>query len=195
MRTRTGISRGALAWSFLLVSAIGLIAAGCGAKSLILRVDLLSFLSASEKSAHYGPIPGGLSDSVIVAPSRSISLLPGIRDITSVSNVAIDAAGQFVNVTGSGSGSIRIYVSAAGTDPFTTDTTPIVLPFTLAPATTDTVSVTVSGDAELAELFLGDKAQLAIRVAFNAAVGPPLEGDFNLITLRAVVTAKQNIIQ
>jgi hypothetical protein len=186
MRSRLGIP--------LLMVLLGLAAAGCGDKALILRVDLLSFLSASEKSAHYGPIPGGVSDSVVVTPSRAINLLPGIRDITSVSDVAIDAAGTFANTTGSGTGTVKIYVSAEGTDPFTADTTPIVIPVTLAPATTDTVSVTISGDSQLADLFLGDKAQLGMRVTLDSAVGPALEGDFTLITLRAIVTAKQDIV-
>lgn len=193
MRSRFGIPRRALAWSSLVLVLGGFLAAGCGDKSLILRIDLLSFLSPSEKTAHYGPIPGGLSDSVTVT-SRAISLLPGIKDITSVSDVTIDAAGTFANTTGSGAGTVKIFVSAEGTDPFTTDTTPIVLPVTLAPATTDTVSVTVGGDAQLAALFLGDKAQLGIRVTLNSAVGPALEGDFTLITLRAIVTAKQNVV-
>jgi hypothetical protein len=175
----------------LLLAAFGL--AGCGDKSLILRVDLLSFLAPSEKSAHYGPIPGGLADSVVVT-SRGLSLLPGVRDITQVSNVTIEAAGAFANATGSGTATVKIYVSAEGTDPFTTDTTPIVIPVTLTPATTDTASVTIGGDAQLADLFLADKAQLGIRVAFASAPGPALEGDFTLITLRAIVTAKQDIV-
>ncbi|MEP7028451.1 MAG: hypothetical protein ABI960_07640 [Candidatus Eisenbacteria bacterium] len=173
---------------------ISLALAGCGDKSLILRVDLLSFLTPSETQAHYGPLPGGLSDSITVTSSRQINLLPGIRDITSVSAVSIDAAGVFANSTGSGSGTVKIFISAEGTDPFTTDTTPIVLPITLAPATTDTVAVTISGDSQLADLFLGDKAQLGIRLTLQSAVGPALEGDFTLTTLRAVVTARQNII-
>ena len=173
---------------------IALALAGCGNKNLILRVDLLSFLTSSETQAHYGPVPGGLSDSVTVTPSRQINLLPGIRDITTVSDVSIDAAGKFVNATGSGTGTVKIFVSAAGTDPFTTDTSPIVLPITLAPATTDSVAVTINADSQLADLFLGDKAQLGIRVTLNSAVGPALEGDFTLTRLRAVVTARQNIV-
>lgn len=178
---------------FLALLLFGALTAGCGAKSLILRIDLLSFLTASETSAHYGPIPGGLSDSTTVT-SRSINLLPGVQDITSVSDVTVEAAGAFANQTGSGNAQVKIYVSAAGTDPFTTDTTPIVIPVTLAPATTDTAAVTIGGDSQLAALFLNDKAQLGIRVAFTSNVGPALEGDFKLITLRAIVTAKQDIV-
>jgi hypothetical protein len=177
----------------LSLLAFGALTAGCGARSLILRVDLLSFLTASETQAHYGPIPGGVSDSTTVS-STGINLLPGVQDITSVTAVTIEAAGEFANSTGSGTAQVKIYVSPEGTDPFTTDTTPIVLPVTLTPATTDTTSVTIGGDSGLASLFLADKAQLGIKVAFTSNAGPALEGDFRLITLKAIVTAKQDIV-
>jgi hypothetical protein len=175
-----------------LALAAGLLA-GCGDHSLILNVDILSFLAPSETAGHYGPIPGGVTDSATIV-SRSLDLLPGVNDITNVSDVQVTAAAAFANATGSGEATARIYVSAAGTDPFTTDATPIVLPVTLLPGVTDTVTVTVAGDTELAGLFLGDEAELGIRVVFAAGAGEPLEGDFRLVTLRAVVTAKQDIV-
>jgi hypothetical protein len=187
-RMRPGKPIGLLA---ALVVALGLV--GCGDHSLILRVDLLSFLTTAETHAHYGPIPGGITDSVTVASSRTINLLPGINDITTVSDVSVDAVGTFVNATGSGSGVVKIFVSAEGTDPFTTDTSPIVLPITLAPAATDSVAVTISGDSELANLFLGKTAEIGIRLTLQSATGP-LEGDFALTTLKAIVTAKQDVI-
>lgn len=180
----------ALAFALLVA---GVVAAGCGDHQLILHVDILSFLSPSETSGHYGPIPGGVRDSVTIV-SRSLDLLPGINDITSVTDVQVTAAAEFANQTGSGTATVKVYVSPAGTDPFTADTTPIVVPITLAPATTDTASVTIAGDRELAGLFLGDKAQLGIRVTFDSAPGPALEGDFRLITLSAVVTARQDVV-
>jgi hypothetical protein len=180
-----------LVWAPVALAA--LLLSGCGDHSLILNVDILSFLSPSETAGHYGPIPGGVTDSVTVV-SRSLDLLPGVNDITNVSDVEVTAAAQFANATGSGAATAKIFVSAAGTDPFTADTTPIVLPVTLQPGVTDTVSVTVAGDAELAGLFLGDRAELGIRVGYTSGAGAALEGDFRLVTLRAVVTAKQDIV-
>jgi hypothetical protein len=180
--------------ALLALLAVALLAgAGCGDHQLILTVDILSFLTPAETSGHYGPIPGGVTDSLTIA-ARGIDLLPGINDITSVTDVKITAAAEFANATGSGTATVKVFVSPEGTDPFTADTTPIVLPVTLAPATTDTVSVTVAGDTELAGLFLGDKAELGIRVTFNSAPGPALEGDFRLVTLSAVVTARQDVV-
>ena len=49
--------------AFALALAVAF-AAGCGDKTLILRVDLLSFLTPEEQDAHYGPVPAGITDSV-----------------------------------------------------------------------------------------------------------------------------------
>ena len=154
--------------ALLAVALLG--AAGCGDHQLILTVDILSFLTPAETSGHYGPIPGGVTDSLTIA-ARGIDLLPGINDITSVTDVKITAAAEFANQTGAGTATVKVFVSPEGTDPFTADTTPIVLPVTLAPATTDTVSVT-----------------------FDSAPGPALAGDFRLVTLSAVVTARQDVV-
>ena len=179
--------------SALVLAALLGAVSGCGDHALILNVDILSFLSPSETSGHYAPIPG-FSDTVTIV-SRSLDLLPGVNDITNVTDVHITAAAEFANLSGAGTATARIYLSAAGTDPFMADTTPIVLPVTLAPGVTDTASVTVAGDTELAGLFLGDEAELGIRIEFaSASPSEPLEGDFRLVTLQAVVTAKQDIV-
>jgi len=171
-----------------------LVLAGCGDKALILRIDVLSFLSPADTHAHYGPIPGGVTDSVTVAGSRSLTLLPGIKDITAVQNVEVDAAGVFANTTGSGTATVKIFLSPSGTDPFTAATTVIVLPVTLTPATNDTVRVSIAGDQQLRDLFVSDKAELGIRATVAATTGP-VEGDFTLTELRAIVTAKQSVTQ
>jgi hypothetical protein len=178
---------------FATLVLAALLAAGCGDHQLILHVDILSFLSPAETAGHYGPIPGGVSDSVTVT-SRTIDLLPGVNDITNVTAVTVTAAAAFANATGSGEATAKIYLSPEGTDPFTADTTPIVIPVTLAPGVTDTVAVTIAGDSELAGLFLGKKAELGIRVAFMSNPGPALEGDYQLTVLEAVVTAKQDVV-
>ena len=55
------------------------------------------------------------------------------------------------------------------------------------------MAVTISGDSELADLFLGKTAEIGIRLTLQATTGP-LEGDFALTTLKAIVTAKQDVI-
>jgi hypothetical protein len=185
-------SRPAAPLLLALVLALGLAGAGCGDRNLILRVDLLSFLDPSETQGHYGPVPGGLSDSVTIVAARRVDLLPGLSDVTIVRDVALHIAGEFRNQTGSGSGTIKIYLSGPGTDPFTADTSPIVVPFAVAGADTDSVALVIDGVSELAGLFTGLEAQMGLRLTLTSDLGPePLEGDFQLTQLLAVVTARR----
>jgi hypothetical protein len=170
--------------------------AGCGDKNLILRVDLLSFLSPAERSAHYGPVPGGVSDSFAVVTGRRLNLLPGLEDVTSVTDVQLEVGAVVRNLTGSGTGRVSVYLSPEGTDPFVADTTPLVATFAVNGAMSDTIETITVGDEELAALFTAKEAQLGIRVALTSNVGlEPLEGDFELTTLRAIVTARQAVFE
>ncbi len=168
--------------------------AGCGDKALILRIDLLSFLSASERQSHYGPVPPGISDSATVVAGRRLNLLPGLESVTRVTDVQLEVGAIVNNLTGSGTGRIAVYLSPAGSDPFTTDTTPIIGTFAVNGAMSDTIETITVGDAELAGLFTAKEAQLGIRVVLNSGVGvQPLEGDVVLTRLHAIVTARQDV--
>jgi len=184
----------------LLLLALALVAAtvtaGCGDKNLILRIDLLSFLTPEERHAHYGPVPAGITDSVEVVQSRRLNLLPGLQDVTTVTSVQIEVAAIVDNLTGAGSGRIAVYLSPVGTDPFVADSTPVVGTFVVNGAMADTIETIRVGDAELAELFTGKEAQIGIRLVLNSAPGvDPMEGDITITTLRAVVTASEAIFE
>ena len=177
-----------------LAFAGSLLLAGCGDRALILRVDLLSFLAPGETQVHYGPIPGGLSDSADVVSGRRLNLLPGLESVTRVNDVQLEVGAVVNNQTGAGSGRIAIYRSAAGTDPFTSDPTPIVGTFAVNGAMADTIETIVVGDEELAALFTAKEAEMGIRVVLDSAPGvTPLEGDVVLTRLRAIVTARQDV--
>jgi hypothetical protein len=182
--------------ALVAVAAIALAAvlAGCGNKNLILRVDLLSFLDAGEQASHYGPLPGGLADSIEVVSGRRLNLLPGLQDVTAVTDVQLEVGAVVNNQTGAGTGRIAVYLSPEGTDPFTTDTSPIVGTFAVNGAMSDTIETITVGDAELAALFTAKQVQIGIRVSLDSAVGPtPLEGDVVLTRLRAIVTARDAV--
>jgi hypothetical protein len=192
MRIHRLQTRPALLAAFALAAAIGL--AGCGDRSLILRVDLLSFLAPSERQSHYGPVPPGVSDSANVVAGRRLNLLPGLEDVTRVTDVQLEVAAVVNNLTGSGTGRLAVYLSPAGTDPFVADPTPLVATFAVSGAMADTIETITVGDAELAELFTSKEAQIGIRVVLDSGAGvDPLEGDVVLTTLRAIVTARQDV--
>lgn len=184
--------RSSLAGALALVVAVAL--AGCGDRALILRVDLLSFLSAGERATHYGPVPPGISDSANVVTGRRLNLLPGLESVTRVTDVQLEVGAIVNNQTGSGTGRIAVHLSPAGTDPFTTDTTPIIGTFAVSGAMSDTIETITVGDAELAALFTAKEAELGIRVVLQSAAGlQPLEGDVVLTRLHAIVTARQDV--
>jgi hypothetical protein len=181
--------------AFALALAVAF-AAGCGDKTLILRVDLLSFLTPEEQDAHYGPVPAGITDSVEVVRSRQLNLLPGLEDVASVTDVQLEVGAIIDNLTGAGRGRIGVYLSPGGTDPFVADTTPIEGTFEVDGAMSDTIQTVHVGDTDLAELFTSKEAQIGIRLVLEStAGGPPLEGDIRITTLRAVVTAKEAVFE
>jgi hypothetical protein len=181
---------------FVLITLFGvayLTLVGCGDKNLILRVDILSFLDPAVTQGHYGPIPAGVTDSVTIA-NVEIDLVPGISSVTVVKSADIEVGAEFANLTGSGSGTVRVYFSDPATDPLTTP--PIVVPVTLLPDSTTTVELSVAGDPRIAQLFTGEAMRIALRLVLSSGAGPdPLEGDARLTRLRAIVTAGQGVFE
>src|SRR5258705_10565626 len=140
------------AWLLLLPLLLG----GCGDRSLILTVDVLSFLSPSDVSQSYS-IPGGFSADTEDVGSESDNLLPGVKDVTEVVSATLKIGASFDNQTGTASGTLLIYIASAdSTDPFTT--TPIAsLPFSLTPGNVTNVSTEVSSVA-LAQALVHESA-------------------------------------
>ncbi|MGH7725501.1 MAG: hypothetical protein ACREOU_08730 [Candidatus Eiseniibacteriota bacterium] len=190
--------RAAVTPALVPVLALGLALAvattGCGDRKLVARVDLQSFLDSTETEAHYGPVPPvALTDSVTVADSRAVNLVPGLQDLTLVESVTLDVAGEFRNLTGSGSGTVKLFLSDPGTDPFTTS--PFVLPVSFAGSDTFRVATTIRDNPSLISLFNGDEMMLGIRLLVSNPPGAvdAIEGDFALTVLRAEVTSRQDV--
>ncbi len=173
---------------------LALAAAGCGDRKMVARVDLQSFLDSTETESHYGPVPPvTLTDSVTVTAGRTINLVPGLQDVTIVESVGLDVAGEFRNLTGSGSGTVKLFLSGPGTDPFTAS--PFVLPVAFAGSDTFRVATSIQNNPALVSLFNGDELVLGIRFLVSNPPGAiePIEGDFALTVLRAEVTSRQDV--
>ena len=178
------------AWLLLLPLLLG----GCGDRSLILTVDVLSFLDPSDVSQSYS-IPGGFSADTVDVASESVNLLPGVKDVTEVVSATLKIGASFDNQTGTASGVLLIYIASAdSTDPFTT--TPIAsIPVPLTPNNVTNVSTEVSSVA-LAEALVHDKARVGVRVTFDTTATPPLQfvtGTETITQLLAVVITKKNL--
>jgi len=174
--------------------ALPLMLSGCGDRSLILTVDVLSFLSPSDVSQSYS-IPGGFPADTVDVASETVNLLPGIEDVTEVASATLKIGASFDNQTGSASGFLLIYIASAdSTDPFTT--TPIAsLPFSLTPGNVTNVSTEVSS-AALAQAMVHESARVGVRITFDSTATPLLQfvaGTETITQLLAVVITKKNL--
>jgi len=178
------------AWLLLLPLLLG----GCGDRSLILTVDVLTFLSPSDVSQSYS-IPGGFPADTLDVASESVNLLPGVEDVTEVVSATLKIGASFDNQTGTASGVLLIYIASAdSTDPFTT--TPIAsIPVPLTPNNVTNVSTEVTSVA-LAEALVHDSARVGVRITFDTTATPPLQfvtGTETITQLLAVVITKKNL--
>ena len=176
----------------VLILILSLSMSGCGDRSLIVTVDILSFLDASERTAAYA-IPGGLAASDVDVASRSLNLLPGVDDASEVVTATLQVEASCDNRTGDGSGLLRLYMASGdSTDPFTTP--PIdSLPVTLAPSSVINVSNQITSQA-VARALVQKQARVGVRVSFDTrstALTDSVSGTMTISQLMATVITKK----
>lgn len=181
-------------WTILLpLLTVAVLVAGCGDRSLILTVDVLSFLDPADVTQDYGPIPAGLPSATVDVDSREVSLLPGVEDVTEVSSAKLEIGAAFDNATGSADARLLVYITPADS-PDVFSSTPIAdVPVTLTPGNVTNVSTEVSSDA-LAAALVQDKVKIGIRVAFDTSASlAPVTGTETITLLRATVITKKKL--
>lgn len=168
--------------------------AGCGDRSLILTVDVLSFLNPSDVTQGYA-VPGGIPSMSVDVASESVNLLPGAEDVTEVASATLEIAASFDNQTGTAAGTLLVYITPAdSTDPFSSP--PMVsLPVALTPNTVTIVSTEISSMA-LAQALVSKQARVAVRLTLDTTPTPPIElvaGTETITQLLATVITKKNL--
>src|SRR5207249_8372825 len=89
--------------------------------------------------------------------------------------------------SGSGSDTMRVYVSDPGTDPRTTPPL-LAQPVVFTPAAAETVITEINGDARVLDLFAAKQLRLAITTSVRGPdSGAALSGHTQIIGLDAVV--------
>ena len=174
--------------------ALALLTAGCGDRSLILTVNVLSFLDPSAVSTNYS-VPGGLPSVTVDVADQTVNLLPGVDDVTDIASAKLDIAATFDNQTGTATGNLLLYaVPGDSVSPFTT--APIAsIPISLTPSTITNVSTSVSSDA-LAEALVSDRARIGIRIMLDTSATLPIEfvaGTETITQLLATVVTKKQL--
>ncbi len=174
--------------------ALALLATGCGDRSLILTVNVLSFLDPAQVSAGYS-VPGGLPAVTVDMVDQTVNLLQGVDDVTDISSATLDIAATLDNQTGTATGSVLFYAVPSDTlSPFAS--VPIAsIPILLTPGTITNVSTRVSS-LVLAEALVSDRARIGIRISLDTSATPVLQsvqGTETLTQLLATVVTKKKI--
>lgn len=174
--------------------ALALLTAGCGDRSLILTVNVLSFLGPSEVSTNYS-VPGGAPSVTVDVVDESVNLLQGVEDATDVASASLDIAATFDNVTGTASGTLLFYAVPSDTaSPFLS--APIAsIPISLTPGNITNVSTRVSSDA-LATALVSDRARIGLRISLDTSATPALQtvsGTETITQLLATVVTKKQL--
>jgi len=179
-----------------LPTALALVAAllaGCGDRNMVVNVDVLSFIDPSLTRVAFGPVPavpGGLyTGETALLQNAEVHMIQKPNSLAKVQSVALTIAAVVADSTGSGSDTLRVYMSDSATDPLTTPAV-ATLPVDLVDGQSDTLNVSVAGDQRVADLFDGTDLRLTVTTALRGpASGAPLNGRVQLSTLRATVIA------
>ncbi len=180
-----------LAIPILAVAALAL--AGCGNHNLILKIDLLSYITPADRQVTF-PTPnhtGGVPIAAAIVPDETINLLEGLNSAAEVKSVTVTGAVAVSVNPGSpaGTGAIRVYLSEATVDPSTT--TPLVdQPIALSVGQ-QTVPIRLdSSNPAVAELFANRQMRLRVVLELsNPSTTADITGSAALTSLEAVVIA------
>jgi len=173
----------------VLAAALLVLMTACGKGNVILNVDVLSFLSASDSTKQYNVI-GGLPpvDSTV---SRRFSLPPGFGK-SSVDSVSASFSSQLQNATGGGRVTVQVFFSQSqgslysGT-PYLTDSSGHVSGVQSAPLGTNSLRLADT-------VFNTDSLWVGIRARITTDSGPNMTGLLRFTDLRVRVVLEDKIL-
>ena len=175
--------------AFIVIAVAALALAGCGDHNLVLKVDILSYLDASQKTFNVAVIPAtGEVGTVPIVSDMTISLLDGLNDAAKVRSAALSLGGQVTVESGSGSGKFKLYLSGEGTEPLST--TPVMnVPVTFTAGEPAIIHAETAGSLAVAELFTQKNLHLAMVLDSVTIVSTVTNMNVTLSKLEAVVLA------
>ena len=193
VNTRVRVRPFAARLAGLVLLATAFLLQSCGDRNVVLRVDVLSYLDPADTQFSFGPIPavpGGLySGEQPVVRDLAVNLVDNFSNVAAVNTVSLGLDVRWADQTGSGTDTVRVYMSDANTDPLRTQPV-LVQPVTLAPGVSDTTSAQITGDSRVLSLFAQRKMRLAITTAYRGpSSGSSLAGSAVIQRIEAVVVA------
>lgn len=172
---------------------LALLVAGCGDRNVVLSVDILSFLSPNQTQTAFGPVPGVLGGVALgeqpLVDDEQIQLFEGLGNASQVKAVTVTAQIECADSTGSGTDTLRVYISSSS-DPPRSQPPILTTVIAMVPGQTDTVNAVINGSQALADLFTRKLVRLSITNSVRGPdVGQTLNARIRLIELRSVVVA------
>lgn len=169
--------------------------AACGERAVVMQVDLLSFIGASERAPHHYHVPAGsvLAEPITIEP-QAVELARGLDSVVEVGAAEIELDLEFDNRGAAGSAQLRLYVTAGGEGPGTVhvyDTAPVVAAVIALPAGA-AVEHRIAVDSRAAPGLIGAFESNAVIVGlaiFMDALGATenVEGSWTMTGFRALV--------
>ncbi len=186
-RSKTKIER---AKPYILLILLYLLA--CGTTAVMIRMDILSFLSDDTIITDYGedpPIPGIGPPVTIRTPVEIIPLPDEFRSITEIRSVEISTIIVFRNDTGEANLTYEVFFHEEETGIFSTP--PVVNRTLNLTADSDITHETViDGDDRILSLFNGDEIAIAAEVVVVPGGGSEnISGEAELVDFTIVILA------
>ncbi len=174
----------------LWVTALAVVAAGCGEVRLSFNIDVFSFLhsSAADTLPYLGPLPPGVPDTIPVQTVQSL----GIGSSSIVDTVRFTGAVDFVNASGTGNVLFAVYFDSvkstvySGTPAFSVSGA--VTPGNITHSTFDIPDIQTA----LKPLFLASTVYVGIRASATPSAGT-LSGTAKLTALQTRIVVKDKI--
>ncbi|MEY4071262.1 MAG: hypothetical protein RL721_1876 [Candidatus Eisenbacteria bacterium] len=188
--------RGARPIGAALLLAAALVT-GCAKHDLVMRVDLLSFTPELQSPFVFPPVPvtpGGLATGEqALVDDDVVSLIEGLSDASTIENVSFRLRSVATAITGTGTDTLRVYVSDMLTDPRTT--VPIATDIvTFQAGVPDTSQLVIDGNTRLNDLFKNSQIRISVTTSLRGpAAGAPLEGSLEIIGMDAVIVAGRKL--
>ncbi len=180
--------------TLLVLAGLALGLAGCGDRSLILTVNLASFLDPSQRSQSYGPIPPDVAVTDIDLATQNVNLLEGLGDAVDVQSASLRIGARFENQTGSATGHLLLYI-APGDSGSAFSVPPIAdIPVTLVPNDTTHIATEVTSSPALAAALTQKQAKVGVRISFDTTGSLTLlQGTETIEELLAIVVTKRSL--
>lgn len=181
--------------AILLLLALSLLA-GCGDRRLVINIDVLSYVAPADRGQSFGPIPAVPPDGAVVPESplvndQEVQLLEGLTGLATVQAVTISANLFHQSTSGTGSDTLRLYLSPADVPSLTTS--PVFeRAFVFTPGVAESTQVEVSGDARVVDLFNSRKFRFSVTTSLRGpSTGPALSGRVEIHALHCVVVSSR----